>query len=206
MKRILFYSLAIVAACVMMASCEGCVKKATKKVTNMGLSAVEGIAEAVQERGDSTAQKIADAGGEVIKGVGRSIDRQLNEHAAHVASVVGRTLVQTIDGLDQGITNEFYTELISKEEFCSDVSLDFFGKINTQAVTDAYFIILKEGNYSFKFEFCDDNCKTLKLTKTATFKEIKKDKKYTVVSFAYNADEELILESTKCVKITVSRK
>ena len=206
MKQLFLYSFVAFFFCVTMSSCEGCVKKTTKKVTNIGLDAIEGIAEAVQERGDSIGKKVFDAGGQLAEGAGRSINQQLNEHAEHVASVVGRTMVQTLDGLDEGITTEYYDELISKEDFCSDVSLDFFGKIQSKAVTDAYFIILKEGSYTFNFEFCADNCKTPLLTKTAEYTRVDTDRKYTIISFAYNSDEEEIVTNAKCVKITVRRK
>ncbi len=205
MKRISIFIYAIVLA-ITVGACEGCVKKAAKKATNMGLDALEGVAEAVTERGDTLGKKITDAAGNVAQGVGRSLDRQLNEHAEKVAAVAGRTLVQTMDGLSDGLIKENYEELVSKEDFCSGVALDFFGKINSTPVTDAYFIITEKGSYTTKFEFCDDNCKTAKLTKTAEMSAPLDGKKYTVVSFAYNQEELNLLESTKCTKITVTRK
>jgi hypothetical protein len=133
----------------------------------------------------------------------------LNEHAETVAAAAGRTLVQTVEGLGGGVEEEYYDELVSKEELCSDVALDFFGKIKSRPVTIAYFIISKSGTYTAKFEFCTDNCKTVVLTKQAEM-ESSIGGSETVstqrVSFAYNDNELALLGSARCTKITVTPK
>ena len=200
---VVFYILIVILS---FSACEGCAKKAAKKVTNLGLSALEGAAEVLTERGDTLGQKLMDATGQVAQGAGRSLDRQLNEHAEKVAAVAGRTLVQTVEGLETGVMKENYDEMVSKEEFCSDITLDFFGKIKSKPVTDAWFILSKSGTYSVSFEFCNDNCKTSVLTKTAEMQSMTEGIKYSKVSFAYNMQELALLESAKCTKITVTRK
>ena len=200
---VILYILTVVLA---VSACEGCTKNAAKKVTNLGLSALEGVAEVLAERGDTLGQKLIDATGQVAQGAGRSLDRQLNEHAEKVAAVAGRTLVQTVEGLEAGLMKENYHEMVSKEEFCSDISLDFFGKIKTQPVTDAWFIISKRGTYTVCFEFCNDNCKTSIMTKTAEMQSLVDDIKYSKISFAYNLEEMALLERAKCTKITTIRK
>jgi uncharacterized protein YpmB len=197
----------ILTVIVAVSACEGCVNKAAKKVTNLGMSALEGVAEAVSERGDTLSEKITDAAGTVAQGAGRSLNRQLDEHAETVAAVAGRTLVQTVEGLEEGIGKEHCDEMVSKEDLCSDVSLYYFGKIKEKPVTVASFIITENGTYTAKFEFCNDNCKTAVLTKTAEVVVATDSRKgYSSVSFAYNNEELALLESAKCTKITVTRK
>ena len=204
MKKI-FIFIQVVIVVIVFSACDGCVKNVAKKATNAGLSALEGVAEAVGERGDTIGQKLMDATGTVVQGASRSLDRQLNEHAEKVAATTGRTLVQTLEGLETGISEENYDEMVSKEDLCSDVALDFFGKIKSQSVTDAWFIISKTGTYSANFEFCSDNCKTVVLTKTVDISSNIDEKKYKRVSFAYNQEELTLLETVKCTKITVTR-
>lgn len=206
MKRTIYYFIGLTCFCLTLYSCEGCVKKVAKSVTNLGLDVLEGVTEVVQERGDSIGTKILDASGKVAEGAGRSLSRQLDEHAEHVAQVAGAAVVQTLDGLGEGFSKEYYDEIPVQKDLCSDVTLDFLGKIKERAVTDAYFTILKEGTYKFKFEFCtDDSCETSVFTKTAVVSKTDMQKNTTVVSFAYNQEEEVLLKTIKRVKITVEK-
>lgn len=186
-------------------SCESCVKKTTKKITNLGISAIEGISEAIEEKGEKATEKATDALGAIAKGAGRSIDRQLDEHAEHVASVVGRTFVQSIEGFDEGLTGEYYDEISSTTNLASGVALDYFGKIKSKSVIDAYFLILEKGNYTCEFSFIDAENKVL-MTKTATIDKTNVERKYSVVSFALNDSELASLNKAKNTKISVSKK
>lgn len=206
MKSSIYYFIAFTTLCLTLYSCEGCVKKTTKSVTDIGLDVLEGMTEAIQERADTIGEKVIDASGKLAKGAGKSLNRQLDEHAEDIASAVGKTLVKSLDGLEKGLSKELYNEFTTQEDFCSDVSLVFFGKLKEKGITDARFNILKEGDYTFRFEFCNDNCKTVVLTKTAKHKIQPNDLKYTSISFAFNKNEEDILKSVECVKITVDRK
>jgi cell shape-determining protein MreC len=58
----------IFAVALTVSACEGCARKAAKKVTNVGLSVLEGVTEAVSERGDTIAEKLTDAAGNVAQG------------------------------------------------------------------------------------------------------------------------------------------
>ncbi len=184
-------------------------KKVSKSVTELGLDAVEGVAEAVDEHGAKVAEKATDAAGTLAEGVGRSLDRQLNEHAATVASAAGRTFVQSVDGFTQGFNEEVekhYDVIPHTEAFCSGVSLDYFAKYKTIAVVDAYFIIFEKGVYKCKFECYDSNNK-LFLTKDIEADKTKEiERKYTLVSFALNAQEAADFKDIKEVKITVTKK
>ena len=199
------YMIPIVVGLIMLSSCESCVRNASKKITNAGLDVLEGVAEAIEERGDSIGKKVFDASGKILEGAGQSIDEQLDKHAENVAATMGRTLVQTVEGLEQGISKEYYEEFISKEFFCDDVEMTFFGKIKDKKIADAYFYFLKSGKYLITFEFCSDNCNTVILTKTAEFNKTSDTKEHTIVSFAYNTEEESIIDNAKCVKVTVKK-
>jgi len=203
MKQV--YLFFIVAGCIALSSCEGCVKSATKRLTNAGLDALEGVAEVLDERGDSIGKKVFDASGKVLEGAGQSVNEQLDKHAEDVASAMGRTLVQSIEGLGQGLSKELYEEFVSKEFFCDDVVMTFLGRVKDRKIVDAYFSFLKEGKYSITIEFCNDNCNTVILTKTAEFNKTSGSKESAMVSFAYNSEEEALIDNTKCVKVTVKK-
>lgn len=191
-------------AIVLFSSCSGCVKKASKKVTETGIEALEGVAEAVDEHGARVGEKTTDAAGKLAEGVGRSIDRQMNEHAEKVASVMGRTLVQTVEGLDKGIVGEYYDPISYNANICTGVGLDYLGKIKSKAVIDAYFIILEKGTYKCKIELEGD--KGLFLTKDTEIEKPETERKFTLVSFALNPDEEKQFANAVTAKITVTKK
>lgn len=185
-------------------SCESCTKQAAKKATNIGFSLLDGVSEAVSERGEEVSEKAADALGVVAKGVGKSIERQLDEHAEYVTSVAGRTLVQTVEGLDKGVTDEYYTPLNTTKDLCKGVSLDYFGKITSKSVVDAYFIILEEGKYKVDFDFVDSANNSL-MKKTSDINKLDNTKEYTRISFALNGDELDKLSKSATVKVRVTK-
>ncbi len=203
MKKITYIAVVLISA-LCLTSCEGCVKKMAKKATNVGLSAVEGVAEALNEHGDVVAEQAADALGTVAEGAGRSLDRQLNEHAEKVAQVAGRTLVQGVEGIDKGVTAEYYDAIPCVTDLTEGVNLDFFGKIKSKAVIDAYFIILEEATYESRFEFRGQDEKVLMTKETEMV--VDGSRKYTLVSFALNEGELATLGNSKDVKVTVTKK
>ncbi|MDR0941636.1 MAG: hypothetical protein LBM68_05370 [Bacteroidales bacterium] len=184
-------------------SCESCAKKVAKKATNIGISMAEGVNEAINERGEALGEKTTDALGEVAKGAGKSIDRQLNEHAEYVASVAGRTIVQAVEGIDKGSVNEYYTRINTTTDLCTGVSLDYFGKITSKPVLDAYFIIMNKENFTaftVEFDFLDSSNKSL-IKKSAEITKVDHSKKYTLVSFALNDDELAKFSNTSIVTV-----
>lgn len=203
-KYIILFSLAG-AVLFSFSSCEGCVKKTTKKITKVGMSAIEGVTEAVDEKGAELAEKTTDAAGKLAEGVGRSIEKQLDEHATKVASVAGKTTVQVVDGLLEGVTEEgkaLYKEIPYTETFPSGVSLNYFARY--RSVVDAYFIVPSGNDYFAKFE-CYNQGDDLFLTKEIDLNQTDSGK-YTLVSFALNSAEEADFENIKNVKITVTKK
>lgn len=209
MKKRIFLAAGIVFAVVtLFGSCSGCVKSTTKKLTEVGIEAAEGVAEAVEEHGARVGEKATDAAGKLAEGMARSLDRQLNEHATEVAAVGGRTLVQTVDGFSQGFNAEVethYDVLPHSDNLCSGVSLDYFAKYKTKPIVDAYFIIMEEGTYNCKFECKGDDGKVF-LTKDAEIVKKAGERKYSLVSFALNPQEETAFTGLDEVKITVSKK
>jgi len=183
-------------------SCESCVQKAAKKDTDLSLSALEGVSESISEHGQTTSEKMTDALGSILKGSGKSIERQLNEHAAHVASVGGRTFVQAIDGLGEGVTTEYYEPVNSVTDLSSGVALQYFGKIKTNPVLDAYFIVVEKGNYSCEFDFLDPLENSI-LKRTATIEKINTEGRISVVSLALNDEELNKFTQTKTVNIKI---
>lgn len=203
MKHLIFIACGV-AISMLFTSCESCTKKVAKKAANIGISVLEGVSEAVNERGEDVSQKATDALGTVAKGVGKSIDRQLNEHAEYVASAAGHTLVQTVEGLDKDVAGEYYTPITSINDLCEGVSLDYFGKIKSKPVIDAYFIILEEGNFKAEFNFIDNTNKSL-MKKTAEINKADKAREFTLISFALNDDESDKLSNSSVVKISVKK-
>lgn len=206
MKKVFLFSItASFVFITLFCSCSGCVKKASKKVAETGMSAIEGIAEAVDEHGSSVGEKATDAIGKLAEGVGKSLDRQMNEHADHVASVLGRTFVQTLEGFDKGAVAQYYDSIEYKHDICSGVSLDYLGKIKSKAVIDAYFIILDQGIYNCKFVFKNTSGKAF-LEKDAEIENSETLRKYSLVSFALNPTEEKEFVDISEVKVTVTKK
>lgn len=209
MKKQILYSVLAIIISFGLSSCEGCVKSATKKVTKVGISAVEGVAEAIDEKGEKLAEKTTDAAGKVAVGMGRSLERQLDEHAAKVASVAGKTTVQVVDGFVDGFNDEVkvhYDEIPHTSRFVSGVSLDYFAKYKSAAIVDAYFVIPENGKYKSKFE-CFDKQDNLFLTKEIDIDRTtsEENRKYTLISFALNPDEEAGFANIKEVRITVTK-
>ena len=186
-------------------SCESCTKKTSKKITELGLSVIEGVSEAIEEHGEKTSRKAADAMGKVLEGVGKSVEEQLNKHAEDVARVAGKTLVQTVEGLDKGLTEEYYDEIPHLDKFCVGVSLDYYGKIKTKSVIIAYFIITESGTYNCEFNFVNNENSSL-MTKKAEIIKINGESKYSSVSFAFNSNEDELLKKSQLTKITVTKK
>lgn len=186
-------------------SCEGCVQKTAKKITDVSVSAIEGVTESLSEHGEKIGEKTTDALGSLLKGAGKSLERQLNEHAEYVASVTGRTFVQALDGFESGIVTEHYEMIPHEEDFDSGITLQYFGKIKDTDVIDAYFIIPEIGDYDCQFQFVDAKGKNL-LTRKATINKKNTQKKISVVSLALNAEEKAKVEKSAQAKIKVSKK
>jgi len=120
-----------------------------------------------------------------------------------VAKVSGRTLVQALDGLEEGIYSEYIDELNTVTVLPEGVAMEYAGMIKEKPVLTSYFIISEKKDYDCTFEFCnDDECKDITLTRKA---EIKHDltSKYASVSMAFNDDELAKVKNAKRVKITV---
>ena len=207
MKLQMYVIATMIMAIFLFSSCESCVQKAAKKATDLSLSAIEGISESLNEHGERIGEKATDAAGKLAVGVGRSLDRQLNEHATHIASVSGRTVVQAVDGFTDGFNEEVkvhYDEIPYTANFCSGVALDYFAKYKETPVVDAYFLIMEEGTYKCKFECYNTKGKVF-LTKDASIDKVKGERKYSLVSFSLNPDELAAFADIKDVKITVKK-
>lgn len=198
----------IIISLFLFSSCESCVKKMSKKATELTISAAEGVAEAVDEHGEALAEKTTNAAGKIMLGTGRSLSKQLDEHATKVAEVGGKTLVQTIDGLADGANSEIethYDNIPYTEDFISGVALDFIGKYKDKPIIDTYFIMTETGTYTCNFEFADKDNKIF-LTKDATLIKTDNNSKYLLVSFALNSQEDAEFKNLSNVKITVMKK
>ncbi|WP_101690776.1 hypothetical protein [Dysgonomonas massiliensis] len=192
-KNLLYLFSGIISATFLLfTSCKGCVKDTSKKITEVTMSAAEGVAEAIDENGASLAEKTANAANSIALGLGRSLDKQLDQHAEKVASIGGRTLVQTVDGLLNGLDSELkehYSTISYSENLVEGIKLDYIAKYKNASSFDAYFIINQEGTYTCTFEFCDtDNNVFLKKEGIATKTE-DNDYKYTLISFALTKEE-----------------
>lgn len=117
-------------------------------------------------------------------------------------------MVQALDGFVDGFNKEVekrYDDLPHTDNFASGVSMDYFAKYKERPIVDAYFLIMEEGTYKCKFE-CENTSGKIFLTKDAEIDKIKGDRKYSLVSFALNPEEEKNFTDIKNVKITVTKK
>lgn len=195
----------ITAVILLFSSCESCVQKAAKKATDLSMSALEGVSESISEHGEKTSEKMTDALGAVLKGTGKSVERQLNEHAAHVASVTGRTFVQALDGFEGGLLTEYYDVVPHGDDFSSGIALQYYGKIKDADVLDAYFIVLEKADYMCQFDFVDAKGKVL-LKRESTIEKVNTEKKISVVSIALNPEEVKLFEQSAKTRIKVAKK
>lgn len=205
MRKLFFRSTIFLFLIIGLGSCSGCVKKVAKKTTEVGLSAVEGVTDAVNEHGGRIAEKTTDAAATVAGGVGKSLSRQVDEHMESVAEATGKTLVKTISGLTEGVDAEIrslYTPIPHTDNLCSGVYIDVFGRFKSKPVVSAYFGITEPGNYKAKFE-CYNNEGIMFLTKDADIIVTEGGGKTSSVSFSLNAAEEANFNNIKDVKITV---
>ncbi|NDV66600.1 hypothetical protein [Bacteroides sp. 224] len=210
MKRIQTFALigAIVAPMIF-TSCEGCVQKTAKKVTDIGFSVADGISESLNEHGEKTSKQMTDGLGSILKGAGKSVDEHLNAHAAHVASIGSRTFVQMLDGTIEGFGEGFadhYDVVEFEGEYPRGVALKNFGRIKGKPVLDAYFYVLEKGAYDCTFNFVDADGKVL-LTRESSMEKNDETKNNVVVSLALDTNEEkLIKETVKAqVKVVVKK-
>ena len=189
-------------------SCSGCVKKATKKVTETGLSAVEGVVEAVNENGERIGKLTTDAAGSIALGVGKSLNEQLEAHASKVASMTGHILVQSVDGRLDGITDEaktHYNVIPYTEDLAPGIKLDYIAKYKYASVVDSYFIISEKNTYKCKFD-CYDKDGNIFLTKEKVVEKSEDDtNRYTMISFAMSIAETQKFEDLKEIKVTVTK-
>lgn len=195
----------MVLAMLLFSSCEGCVQKAAKKATDLSLSAIEGVSESIAEHGEKTSEKMTDALGAILKGAGKSVERQLNEHAEYVASVTGRTFVQALDGFESGLLTEYYDAIPHEDDFSAGVVLQQYGKIKDTDVLDAYFVILEQGDYDCKFDFIDERGNVL-LSSDAKIDKANTEKKITVVSIGLNPAEKELFDKSVKTRIKVTKK
>ena len=119
-----------------------------------------------------------------------------------MAKVAGKTFVQSLNGLEQGLYSEFYTGITANTNLEEGVALDFVGLMNNKPVVTAYFIVTNNAKYSCTFEFCADDCTTVVLTRKAEI-GYNEGKKYTSVSFAFGDAELEKIKDSKCVRVTV---
>ena len=149
----------VVSVCIIMTGCEGCVRKAAQKVTELGLSAVEGVADAVEDRGEETARRMTDALGRVAVGALKSIDEQLQEHAEYVLADPDRTVVTgTAENVDMAAVLDYYDPIAHVEDLAAGVSVSFLGKMKGEPVVDAVLSMPESGTYTCTFtDMKEDN-------------------------------------------------
>lgn len=207
MKKTIMYSIMVglSATAMLFSSCSGCVKRTTKELTKTGLDAIEGISEAVDEHGERVGEKATDAAGKLAQGVGRSLDKQMNEHAEKVASVLGRTLVQSVDGLEKGVITQYYDSITYSPNLSSGIHIDYFGKLKSKSIIDTYFTVVEKGTYKCDYQFIDKDGK-IYLTKDAEIVKTNGSRRHSLVSFALSSDEEKNFINNTEVKITVTKK
>lgn len=204
MKRVLIWALASTMVW-MLSSCESCVRKAARKVTEVTITAAEGVAEALEEGGEKLAEKTTDAAGRIVLGVGKSLERQLNEHAEKVA-VEGKSSVQIINDF-AGLNEEakaLYEEIPFTDEDASILSTYYIAKYKALPVVDAYFKVENSAFNAVTLVFFNEQGKPFLTRKTSLDKaNVKKTGDYLLVSFALSEKQETDFKSVKKVEVFV---
>lgn len=191
-------------------SCESCVKQTAKKVTEMGISAVEGVAEALDEGGEKLAERTTDVAGKILVGVGKSLDRQLNEHAEKMAESKENTSMQVIDGMKDGMdetVKALYNEIPFTGENTPGVEILYIGKYQSVAVVDIYCSVSEKGAYQATFQ-CYNQQDELLLTKKIDFdfNSEPDSNLYVLLSFSLNSTEEAAFKDIKHISSTITKR
>lgn len=149
MNKIILLGLGVVI--ILFNSCSGCVKKVSKKITETGVSAVEGVTEVLDENAEKLGDATATIAIKVIKGAGKSLDRELYIHAKDTERQGGSVVVTDITTIDVKELNSIYQK-IAYEQDGNGVSVKFVGKIDTMSVYDSFITFSKKGNYNCNIE------------------------------------------------------
>lgn len=182
-------------------------KSATKAAAEVGMSAVEGLAEAVDENGEKIGKLTADATGKLALGAGKSINEQLDAHSADVAKVAGRTMVQVVDGTIEGMGAELekmYTIVPHSSNKQEGIAISYMGKYKNGATVDTYFEIESDKSFDTKFECVDQTGKVFLTKNMIVSKGAEEGKKNTIASFAMTPDELKSFDQLKEIKVTLS--
>lgn len=123
------------------------IKDSSKKVTEKTLDVIDGISDALKDRGEKTGEKASDGLGEVGKGIGKSLGKFLSENADSIGKVAGEIVGKGSIGLIEGLNNSLYSPLEFENGKQNFTNISYLGT----STVDKYAVvftddILKENN------------------------------------------------------------
>ena len=100
----------ILSSCLLLLSVTSCsTRESSKKVTEEALEVIDGISDALKDRGKETGEKATDGLGEVGKGVGKSLGKLLTENVDTIGKFAGEILGKGSTALIEGLQNSLYS-------------------------------------------------------------------------------------------------
>lgn len=203
MRKITYIFLTLAAA-LCLTSCEGCVKNVTKKATEIGLGAVEGVSEALAERGGEVSGKTADAIGSMVQRASKSVKEHLSEYAGYVPGKNDSTGVTNFKYFHKNEISKHYEPIKFTLDNTKCLSIELLGRLKTKPVVDAFMRLPDAGSYDVSFKFMSEQHVILMEKNVNAVKESAGSPDYVVASFALDESELSKLDSTAMVAVTVN--
>ncbi len=204
MKHLLL-TVATVVIVFLFTSCESCVRKTSQKITELGITAIEGASDALNEHGEKVGEKAVGAVGNVAKGMGKGLERFIKDYEFGEAYGENDYIVQSSDEINlESLENDF-EEINYSASLPENVSIEYMGEFKENGSITTVFTIEKEGEYTSIIQFVDSKNKILLEKKIAINKEAE-DGKYTGVIFALNPSDTEKYNQSKKTKISMSKK
>lgn len=186
-------------------SCESCVRKTSQKITELGLTAIEGASDALNEHGEKAGEKAVGAVGNVAKGMGKGLERFIKDYEFEEAHGDNDYVVISNDEVNLEDLGNDFEEINYSASLPDNVSIEYMGRFKENSSITTIFTIDKAGEYVSTFQFIDSKNKVL-LEKKVDINKEAQDGKYTGVIFALSPSDTDKYNQSKKTKISMTKK
>lgn len=187
-------------------SCESCVRKTTEKVTQLGLSALDTASDVIAEQGEKTGEKAVGAIGSVTKGVGKGLEKFIEDYAAEKEVDSDHTFIKFTETVDMDKIAGNMNEIPYSASFPTNSSLEYLGEFKEDdiAAMAAILVIEDEGNYDCSFQLLDNKNNVL-LEKSVALCKVANEGNYANIAIALTPSETEKIKSIKKAKVSLAK-
>lgn len=186
-----------------LSSCESCVRKTSKKITELGITALNSASDVIAEHGETTGEKAAGALGNLTKGVGKGLDRFLKNEALANESESERMFVEFTDTVN--IDESGMKEINHSATLPENASLEYIGILSEYDALCILMGIAEEGTYDCTLQFVN-NKNNIELEKKLHFSKGKQDGRYAGIGIVLTDSETEKFNNSKKAKISVTKR